>query len=81
MLLNLEDFQCDTSLELNMGYYHIRLSGEASNLCNIILPWAKYKYKRLPMGVCNYLDIYQEQMNEMFRGIEFIRAYINDLLI
>ena len=33
------------------------------------------------MGVCNSLDIFQEKMNEMFRGIEFIRAYTYDLLI
>ena len=33
------------------------------------------------MGVCNSLNIFQDKMNEMFRGIEFIRAYIEDLLI
>ena len=81
MLLNLEGFECATSLELNMGYYHIRLSKEASNLCTIILTWGRYKYKRQTMGVCNSPDIFQEKMNEMFRGIEFIRAYIDDILI
>ena len=64
-----------------MGYYHIRLSDQSSNLCTIILPWGRYQYKRLPMGVRNSLDIFQEKMNEMFRGFEFIRAYIDDLLI
>ena len=41
----------------------------------------KYKYKKLPMGVCNSPEIFQEKTNEMFRGIEFIRAYIYDLFI
>ena len=41
MLLNLEGFQYATSLDLNMGYYHILLSEQASNLCTIILPWGK----------------------------------------
>ena len=44
MLFNLEGFQYDTSMDLNVGYYHIRLSKEASNLYTIILPWVKYKY-------------------------------------
>ena len=39
MLLKLEGFQYATSLDLNMGYYHIRLIKNASNLCTIILPW------------------------------------------
>ena len=81
MLLNIEGFQCNTSLELNMGYYHIRPRKEASNLCTIILPWRKYKYKYLPMMVCNSLEIFQEKMNDMFCGMKFIRAYINDQLI
>ena len=38
ILLKLEVFQYDTSLDLNMGYYNIRLSKNASNLCTIILP-------------------------------------------
>ena len=33
------------------------------------------------MGVVNSLDILQEKMNEIFRGFEFIQAYIDDLLI
>ena len=57
-----------------MGYYFIRLSEEASNLCTIIIPWVKYKYKRLPMGVCNPPDIYQEKKNEIYHEIESIRA-------
>ena len=50
MLLNLEGFQYAAALDLNIGYYRIRLSEESSNLCTIILPWGKYKYKLLPMG-------------------------------
>ena len=69
------------SLDLNMGYYHIRLSDQSSNLSTIILPWGKYQYKCLPMGVSKSPDISQEKMNEMFCGFEFIRAYIDDLLI
>ena len=33
------------------------------------------------MGICNSPEIFQEKMNEMFRGFEFIRSYIDDLLI
>ena len=81
ILLNLEGFQYATSLDLNMGYYHIRLREQAINLCTIIPPCVKYRYKRLPMGVSNSPDIFQEKMNKIFHGFEFIRAYIDDLLV
>ena len=69
------------SLDLNMRYYHIRLSKNASNLCTIIHQWGKYCYKRLSMGVANLPDIFQQKMNDLFHGFEFILAYIDDLSI
>ena len=81
MLLNIEGFKYASSLDLNMGYYRIRLSKQSSNLCTIILLWGKYRYKRLPMGVSNSSYILQGEMNKIFCGFEFIRAYIDCLLI
>ena len=69
MILNLKVFQYAVSLWLHMGYYNSCLSEEASNICTIILPRGKYKYKHLPMGVCNSPEILQEKTNEMFHGI------------
>ena len=39
MLLKLESFQYSTSFDLNIGYYHIQLSENASNIFTIMLPW------------------------------------------
>ena len=81
MLQKLEGFRYATSLDLNMGYYHIILSPNSSRYCTIVLPWGKYEYLRLPMGLCNSPDIFQEKMGELFAGVEFARAYIDDLLV
>ena len=72
LLLKLEGFQLATSLDLNMGYYHIELDAKSSRLCTIVLPWGKYKYLKLPMGLCNSLDIFQEKMNELFLGFGYV---------
>ena len=32
------------------------------------------------MGLCNSPDIFQEKMSELMNGLEFVRAYIDDLL-
>ena len=81
LLLKLEGFRYATSLDLNMGYYHIRLSPDSRKLCTIILPWGKYEMQRLPMGLCNSPDIFQEKMSELFFDLEFVRCYIDDLLV
>lgn len=41
----------------------------------------KYEYLRLPMGLCNSPDIFQEKMGELMTGLDFARAYLDDLLI
>ena len=81
MLLKLEGFHYSTSLDLNMGYNHIRISKKISNLCTIILPWGKYCYKRLKTGIVNSPNILQQKMNALFNGFEFIRAQIEDILV
>ena len=70
-----------TSLDLNMGYYHLLLTQNASRLCTVVLPWEKYEYLRLPIGLCNSPDIFQEKMGELMAGLDFARAYLDDLLI
>ena len=81
LLLKLEGFQHAMSLDLNMGYYHIELMPFSKRLCTIIMPWGKYKYQHHPMGLCNSPDIFQERMFELFSDLEFVQAYINDLLV
>jgi transposase InsO family protein len=81
MLQKLEGFMYATSLDLNMGYYHMVLTPFSSRLCTIVLPWGKYEYCRLPMGLCNSPDIFQEKMSELMAGLDFARAYLDDLLI
>ena len=61
LLLKLEGFTYGTSLDLNMGYYHIELTEETKKLCTLVLPWGKYEYQKLPMGLCNSPDIFQEK--------------------
>ena len=81
MLLSLEGFKYATSLDLNMGYYHIQLTPGSSQLCAVVFPWGKYEYCRLPMGICNAPDIFQEKISELFWGLEYVRAYLDDVLL
>ena len=41
MLQKLEGFMWATSLDLNMGYYHIELTPNASRYCTVVFPWGK----------------------------------------
>jgi hypothetical protein len=68
------------ALDLNMGYYIIRLDPNASRICTIIFPWGKYSYKRLPMGIAGCPDNFQSKMSELMEDLEYVQAYLDDLL-
>jgi hypothetical protein len=53
MIRSMEGFTFASALDLNMGYYHIKLDADAQKLCNIVFLWhiGIYKYKCLLMGI------------------------------
>jgi Reverse transcriptase (RNA-dependent DNA polymerase) len=81
MIRSMEGFTFATALDLNMGYYHIKLDGDAQKLFTIILPWGKYKYKRLPMGIKIAPDVFQNVMSKLTQDLEYVKTYLDDLLI
>ncbi len=80
VLQELERFTFVMALDLNMGYYTIRLDPNASRICTIIFPWGKYSYMRLPMGIASSPDIFQSKMLELMESLEYVQAYLDDLL-
>jgi Reverse transcriptase (RNA-dependent DNA polymerase)./Integrase core domain. len=68
-----------TKLDLSMQYYAFELDEESSELCVIVTPFGKYKYKRLPMGICLSTVIAQEIMEEVLRDIENVEIYLDDI--
>ncbi len=80
-LQELEGFTYATTLDLNMGYYTIRLDPMASEMCTIIFPWGKYSYLRLPMGFAGSADIFQAEIGNLIASLEYVWAYIDDLLV
>ncbi len=80
VLQELEGFTFATTLDFNMGYYTIGLDPDASKICTIIFPWGKYSYKQLPMGIAGSLDVFQGKMSELMEPLEYVQAYLDDLL-
>jgi hypothetical protein len=81
LLRKLRGFRYAIAIDLSMGYYHIPLDLEAQKLCTTILPWGKYQYKSLPMGVKTSPDIFQRIMYDFFGDIPNIHVYLDDIII
>jgi hypothetical protein len=78
-LQELQGFTYATTLDLNMGYYTIRLDPTATKMCTIIFSLGKYSYQRLLMGFAGSADIFQAEMGNLMATLKYVRVYIGDL--
>ena len=60
VIQKLEGFQCAAVLDLNMGCYHNMPDAYAQRIFVIALPWEKYKYLRLLIGLSESPDKFQD---------------------
>jgi hypothetical protein len=76
MICSMEGFTFASALDLNMGYYHIKLDADSQKLCTIVFLWqmGKYKYKRLPMGIKIAPDGFQNVMSKLVQDMEYVKT-------
>ena len=77
MLFKLEGFKYTMSLDLDMGYYHIQLSEDASNFCTIILLCGN-TIPHIYQWELATNQIFQQKINDLLQGFGFIHVYIYD---
>ena len=77
----IEKFKSATALDLSQGYYSIPIDEETQKICTTVLPWGKYAYKRLAMGIACAPDIFQSIMMEILGDLDYVLVYIDDILI
>jgi len=70
-----------TALDQIMSYYTMNMSKKVWEYLTIILPFGKYQYKKMPMGLKISADVFQREMSKLFEDLSYVLVYIDDLLI
>ena len=71
-----------SKLDLNKGFYQVRLSEEAQVKTAIVTPFGKFQFTKMPFGLVNATSTFQRLMDRVLEGMqEFSSAYIDDILI
>lgn len=67
-----------TIIDLNTAHYAIRLIPRSSMLTAFILPFGKYSWRSLAMGISTTPDYFQARTDQLLGEIEFCRLYSDD---
>ena len=68
-------------LDQILSYYTLELDPKTWKYLTVILPWGKYQYMKMPMGLSISADVFQREMTKLFKGLEYVIVYIDDVLV
>jgi hypothetical protein len=70
-----------SSHDMSMGYYLTVLEDSSSKCTAFVVPWGKYRYLRLQMGISTAPDEFQARMQALLGDLPFLRVYLDDILV
>ncbi|GBM91361.1 Transposon Ty3-I Gag-Pol polyprotein [Araneus ventricosus] len=70
-----------SKIDLFKAYFQIPISVEAKEKTAIITPFGLYELNVISFGLRNAPSTFQRFINEVFFGLDFVFAYLDDILV
>ena len=72
---------CSPLINLRSGYWHCPLDTESSMLTTFSTPHGRYRWLRLPFGLCVSAEILQKRMDQALDGLDGTLNMADDILL
>jgi len=70
-----------SKLDARMGFWQIPLATESRNLTTFLTPFGRYRFTRLPFGICSAPEHFQRRLYEILNGLEGCVNLMDDILV
>ena len=80
-LLDLSESKVYSKLDLTKGFYQISLDTNSREKTAFVLKDKLYQFKRLPFGLTNAPIAFQQMMQEVLKGFNFVKIFLDDVII
>ena len=70
-----------TVIDMSNCYWHKKLDEASSYLCTFNTPFGRYKFNRMPFGVCSASDVAQKMVDDNFSDIPGVLAVHDDIIV
>lgn len=70
-----------STLEADKAFWQVKLTEQSSKLTTFNTPFGRYKFNRMPYGICSASEVFQACFQRMFSDPEGVIVYIDNILI
>ena len=70
-----------SKIDLKKAYYQVPMSEKDIEKTAVTTPFGLFEFTRMPFGLRNAAQTFQRLMDEIFRDLEFVAVYIDDILV
>ncbi|XP_055542934.1 uncharacterized protein K02A2.6-like [Wyeomyia smithii] len=70
-----------SKIDLESAYYHLELDSANRNITTFVARSGVYRFCRLMFGIKSAPELFQREMEHLFRGIKGLVVYMDDVLI
>lgn len=82
IIMELHGAKYFSTIDLTSAFHHVPIAEDSRHLTNFFAGDTMYRYCRLPFGLCNAPDIFQEIMQtDILAGCEGVVNYLDDVLV
>ena len=65
-----------SKLDVKNGFWHIELDQESSYLTTFNTPFGRYRWMRMPLGLCSVPEVFQCRIHELIEGMPNVKVVV-----
>ena len=70
-----------TIVDVKNGFWHVALDEQSSYLTTFHTPFGRYRWNRMPFGICSAPQIFQRKMHEIIEGLQGVEVVADNFLV
>ena len=70
-----------TVLDVRKGFWHVELEEDSPFLTTFNTPFVRYRWKRMPFGICSALEVFQRHIHELIEGLQGVEVVADDFVV
>lgn len=70
-----------TVLDQKDSYWQVPLSEESSYMCTFDTPFGRYRFLRMPFGICSASEVLQKRVYKVFGDMQGVEVIADDMII